>query len=238
MTITLAIPSKGRLKEKTVEAFAKAGFEVKLPPNARSYRGSLNGPNNKLIENVEVAFMSASEIARELIAGKIHLGVTGEDLARETIAEADKYMSFKAKLGFGHADVIVAVPDAWADVETMADMDDVAAEFRKIHNRQLRIATKYWQLTQNFFADHGIAMYRIVESLGATEGAPAAGTADVIVDITSTGSTLRANDLKILSDGIILKSEANLIQSKTAKYKREDRATVKALCLALANISK
>lgn len=238
MTITLAIPSKGRLKEKTVEAFANAGFEVKLPQNARSYRGSLNGPNNKPIENVEVAFMSASEIARELIAGKIHLGVTGEDLARETIAEADKYMSFKAKLNFGHADVIVAVPQAWADVETMADMDDVAAEFRKIHNRQLRIATKYWQLTQNFFADHGIAMYRIVESLGATEGAPAAGTADVIVDITSTGSTLRANDLKILSDGIILKSEANLIQSKTAKYKREDRATVKALCLALANISK
>lgn len=238
MTITLAIPSKGRLKEKTIDAFAKAGFEVKLPENARSYRGSLNGPKNKPIENVEVAFMSASEIARELIAGKIHLGVTGEDLARETIANADHYMSFKTKLNFGHADVIVAVPEAWADVETMADMDDVAAEFRKIHNRQLRIATKYWQLTQNFFADHGIAMYRIVESLGATEGAPAAGTADVIVDITSTGSTLRANDLKILSDGIILKSEANLIQSKTAKYKREDRATAKSLCLALANISK
>lgn len=238
MTITLAIPSKGRLKEKTVEAFASAGLKVQLPKNERSYRGALKGANNKILDNVEVAFMSASEIARELIAGKIHLGVTGEDLARETIAEADKYMSFKAKLGFGHADVIVAVPKAWVDVETMADMDDVAAEFRQLHHRQLRIATKYWQLTQNFFADHGIAMYRIVESLGATEGAPAAGTADVIVDITSTGSTLRANDLKILSDGIILQSQANLIQSKTAKYSREDRASAKILCHALAAINK
>ena len=139
-------------------------------------------------------------------------------------------MSFKSKLGFGHADVVVAVPDAWADVETMADLDDVAAEFRQIHKRQLRIATKYWQLTQNFFADHGIAMYRIVESLGATEGAPAAGTADIIVDITSTGSTLHANDLKILSDGIILKSQAMLVQSKMAKYSKQDRANVKMIC--------
>lgn len=238
MTITLAIPSKGRLKEKTIEAFASVGLQVQLPENERSYRGALKGPNNEKLDNVEVAFMSASEIARELISGKIHLGVTGEDLAREAIADANKYMSFKAKLGFGHADVIVAVPQAWADVNTMTDLDDVATEFRQLHNRQLRIATKYWQLTQNFFADHGIAMYRIVESLGATEGAPAAGTADVIVDITSTGSTLRANDLKILSDGIILQSQANLIQSKTAKYSRADRGSAKALCHALAAINK
>ncbi|MFK7902149.1 MAG: ATP phosphoribosyltransferase [Nitratireductor sp.] len=238
MTITLAIPSKGRLKEKTIDTFAKAGLTIELPENARSYRGSLKGAKNQDYSNVEVAFMSASEIARELIAGKIHLGVTGEDLARETIANADQYMSFKSKLGFGHADVIVAVPEAWIDVETMTDLDDVATEFRQLHNRQLRIATKYWQLTQNFFEDHGIAMYRIVESLGATEGAPAAGTADVIVDITSTGSTLRANDLKILSDGIILKSEANLIQSKMAKFSRADKASAKQLCTLIAQACK
>lgn len=231
MTITLAIPSKGRLKEKTIEVLASAGLVVELPKDARSYRGSLKGH-----KDIEVAFLSASEIARELISGNIHLGVTGEDLARETIADANQYMSFKSKLGFGHADVIVAVPNAWVDVETMADLDDVATEFRQAHKRQLRIATKYWQLTQNYFADHGIAMYRIVESLGATEGAPAAGTADIIVDITSTGSTLHANDLKILSDGIILKSQAMLIQSKTAKYSKNDRANAKLICHSIDKI--
>ena len=231
MTLILAIPSKGRLKEKTIETFANAGLAIEQPADARSYRGYLKG-----VDGIEVVFMSAGEIASELIAGNIHLGVTGEDLAREATANAGQYMSFKARLGFGHADVIVAVPQAWVDVETMADLDDVAAEFRRRHKRQLRIATKYWQLTQGFFADHGIAMYRIVESLGATEGAPAAGTADVIVDITSTGSTLRANDLKILRDGVILKSEANLIQSKIAKFGREDRVLAKKIFLAIATV--
>ena len=229
MTLTIALPSKGRLKEDAIAAFAKAGYTIELPTDKRSYRGRIAE-----FETVEIAFLSASEIARELIAGTIALGVTGEDLAREAIADADRYLDFKAKLGFGGADVVVAVPTSWIDVETMADLDDVAAEFRQRHHRQLRIATKYWQLTQNWFADHGIAMYRIVESLGATEGAPAAGTADIIVDITSTGSTLTANHLKILSDGIVLKPEANLIASRKAKLAREDRAQMKEICAALA----
>jgi ATP phosphoribosyltransferase len=217
MTITIAIPSKGRLKEQSLQVFADAGLAVALPPDQRSYRGTIPA-----LAGVEIAFLSASEIARELIAGTVHLGITGTDLARESIANADAFLDFAAPLGFGHADVVVAVPDAWIDVETMADLDDVAAEFRQRHGRRLRIATKYWQLTQNFFAGHGIAVYRIVESLGATEGAPAAGTADVIVDITSTGSTLKANQLRILSDGIILRSEATLIASRTAKAKPRD----------------
>ena len=229
MTVTLAIPSKGRLKEKTLEIFASAGLEITQAEDSRSYRGTMS------MEGVEVAFLSASEIARELIAGNVQIGVTGEDLARESIAHADRYLSFREKLGFGHADVVVAVPESWVDVDTMADLDDVAAAFRKNNIRPLRIATKYWQLTQNWFADHGIALYRIVESLGATEGAPAAGTADIIVDITSTGSTLRANSLKILTDGVILQSQANLIVSKTAKFSREDRSTVKALCDAVGS---
>ncbi len=224
MTITIALPSKGRLKEKSIAALEAAGLTLSLPKDNRSYRGDLGG-----IEGVEIAFLSASEIARELIAGNIALGVTGEDLARETIADADAYLDFKVKLGFGHADVVVAVPEVWVDVETMSDLDDVAAAFRRSHKRQLRIATKYWQLTQNFFADHGIAIYRIVESLGATEGAPAAGTADVIVDITSTGSTLKANHLKILKDGIILQSEANLIASRKKRFTREERKTLNSL---------
>lgn len=208
MTITLALPSKGRLKDQTMEFLGRTRLEIVAAYDDRSYFGTVAG-----FDGVEVAFMSASEIARELVAGNVNLGITGEDLAREAIADAASVLEFAVPLGFAHADVVVAIPDAWIDVETMADLDDVAAEFRQRHGRRLRVATKYWQLTQNFFAGHGIAVYRIAESLGATEGAPAAGTADAIVDITTTGSTLRANCLKIPRDGVILRSQANLIRS-------------------------
>jgi ATP phosphoribosyltransferase len=167
------------------------------------------------MDDIEIAFLSASEIAREIGAGTVDFGVTGEDLIREGLAEADKRVEICARLGFGHANVVVAVPEIWLDVDTMADLGDVAAEFRTRHGRRLAIATKYWRLTQQFFSSqHGIQLYRIVESLGATEGAPAAGQADIIVDITSTGSTLKANHLKILSDGVILKSEACLVRAR------------------------
>ena len=219
MTLTIAIPSKGRLKEATLEVFAKAGLDIEPPADARSYQAKVAGR-----DDIEIAFLSASEIARELAAGAVHMGVTGEDLARETIAQVDEAVDFEIKLGFGHADVVVAVPEAWVDVQTMADLDDVAAEYRARYGRRLRIATKYWQLTQSWFGDHGIGVYRIVESLGATEGAPAAGSADAIVDITSTGSTIRANNLKILEDGVILKSEANLISSKQAAWSNVSKA--------------
>lgn len=232
--LTIALPSKGRLKENAIELFEKAGFELRLPENARSYQGSLHGVED--VDSIDVAFLSASEIARELVSGNIHAGITGEDLARETINEADDYLDFALKLGFGHADVVIGVPDAWVDVETMADLDDVAADFRSRHGRRLRIATKYWQLTQGFFADHGIDAYRIVESLGATEAAPAAGQADVIVDITSTGSTLRANGLKILPDGTILKSEANLIISKKVAASTDHTETLRKICHSLTMV--
>ena len=214
MTITIAIPSKGRMKEDTLSAFAIAGLEVLPQQDARSYRTKVKGRND-----IEIALMSASEIARELAAGTIDFGVTGEDLVRETLGEWNKAMEITARLGFGRADVVVAVPDHWHDVETMADLDDVAADFRHRHGRRLRIATKYWRLTQGFFSQkHGIQVYQIVESLGATEGAPAAGLADLIVDITSTGSTLTANNLKILDDGTILRSEACLVRSLKAPH--------------------
>ena len=209
MTITLALPSKGRLKEDAIGVLARAGLSVVQPEDQRRYRAHIEGR-----DDIEVAFLSASEIARELGAGAVDLGVTGEDLVRETIPEWDKRVAIGARLGFGRADVVVAVPEAWLDVDTMADLDDVAADFRQRHGRRLRIATKYWRLTQQFFSSqHGIQVYRIVESLGATEGAPAAGSADVIVDITTTGSTLRANHLKVLEDGVILQSQACLVQS-------------------------
>ena len=211
--ITLAIPSKGRLKEQSLEVLARAGLAVTLPEDDRKYRARIDG-----LDNVEVAFLSASEIAGEIGQGAVDLGITGEDLLRENLADWEARAGIVARLGFGHADVVVAVPDIWLDVETMADLDDVAADFRQRHGRRLRIATKYWRLTQQFFSlKHGIQVYRIVESLGATEGAPASGMADVIVDITTTGSTLRANHLKILGDGTILKSQACLVASKKSR---------------------
>jgi len=206
MTLTLAIPSKGRLKDQCVASLAAAGITVIPSDDARSYRTRVEGA-----EGLEVLLLSASEIARELRDGAIDLGITGEDLLRETMPDFDRRGRILSRLGFGRADVVVAVPDAWIDVETMEDLHDVAAGFRAAHGRRLRIATKYWRLTQGFFTRaHGIQSYRIVESLGATEGAPAAGSADIIVDITSTGSTLTANHLRILADGTILRSEACL----------------------------
>ena len=182
--------------------------------NERSYRGRVEG-----LDDVEIAFLSASEISREIGNGSIDFGVTGEDLIREGLVGSRARVEFCARLGFGHADVVVAVPEIWLDVDTMADLGDVAADFRARHGRRLAIATKYWRLTQQFFsAQHGIQLYRIVESFGATEGAPASGSADIIVDITSTGSTLKANHLKILSDGIMLRSEACLVRARKPEH--------------------
>lgn len=210
MSITVALPSKGRMKEDALAIFARAGLKIASNGNDRTYRARVEGR-----EDIGIAFLSASEIAREIGNGTVDFGVTGEDLARETLADADLRMEIAARLGFGHADVVVAVPEIWLDVSTMADLGDVAADFRSRHGRRLAIATKYWRLTQRFFsAQHGIQLYRIVESLGATEGAPAAGSADIIVDITSTGSTLVANHLKILDDGVILRSEACLVRAR------------------------
>lgn len=214
MTITIGLPSKGRMKDDCQAVFERAGMRIVAVGNDRSYRGRVEG-----LDDIEIAFLSASEIAREIGAGTVDFGVTGEDLIREGLAEADKRVEICARLGFGHADVVVAVPEIWLDVDTMADLGDVAAEFRTRHGRRLAIATKYWRLTQQFFSSqHGIQLYRIVESLGATEGAPAAGQADIIVDITSTGSTLKANHLKILSDGVILRSEACLVRARKPEH--------------------
>lgn len=211
--LVLAIPSKGRLQANTQDIFAKAGFEIMPSGNARSYRGTIKG-----IAGVEIAYLSAPEIAREIGLGAVHAGVTGLDQVEETVPDFAERTELVAPLGFGQCDVVVAVPEPWVDVDTMEDLDDVAADFRPRHGRRLTVATKYINITRRFFAGHGIADYRIVESLGATEGAPATGAADLIVDITSTGSTLRANGLKVLADGVILKSEAHLVACRTLPW--------------------
>lgn len=222
--LIIAVPSKGRLQENTNAFFERAGLPVLQPGGERNYRGKLGG-----IDGVEIAFLSASEITKEIAAGNVHMGVTGLDLVHENIADWQKKVHVVTELGFGYADVVVAVPQAWIDVVTMADLGDVAAEFRARHGHQLRIATKYLNTTRRFFAEHGIADYRNVESLGATEGAPAAGQAEAIVDITTTGSTLKANALKILADGVILKSQAHLVASKTAAWSIDARARARTI---------
>lgn len=217
--ITLAVPSKGRLEELTRDFFAGTGMAVTRPGGARSYLGAMDG-----MPGVTVRFYPAAEIARELIRGNVDIGVTGRDLVHETAENGPHCVHFARALDFGHADVVVAVPDAWIDVTHMHDLADVASDFRSRHKRWMRIATKYITITRQHFAAAGIAEYRIVESLGATEAAPASGVADIIVDITTTGSTLTANQLRVLEDGVLLKSEANLIVSKTAEWSGKRRA--------------
>lgn len=217
--LIFAVPSKGRLMEATVETLGAAGMTVRKTGSERGYRGEIVE-----LDDVEIAFISASEIANALRTGRVHLGVTGEDLVREEISDAEGRVKFLKELGFGHADVVVAVPDCWIDVRRMEDLDEVSMTFRRKHQRRMRVATKYTNLTRRHFAFHGISDYRIVESLGATEGTPAAGTSELIVDITSSGATLKANGLKIIDGGTILESQANLIESKTAPWPPEARA--------------
>lgn len=211
--LVLAVPAKGRLQENAEAFFARAGLELVKPRGVREYRGGI-----RRLDGVEVAFLSASEITEQLASGGVHLGITGEDLVREMIPQADAKVVLLEGLGFGYANVVVAVPEAWIDVRDMADLDDVAIAFRVRHDRRLRVATKYLHLTRGFFSRHGIVDYRIVESAGATEGAPAAGIAELIVDITTTGTTLAANGLKVIDDGLILKSQANLVAARGATW--------------------
>lgn len=222
--LVLAVPAKGRLQENAEAFFARSGLQLVKPRGARDYRGAVAG-----LDGVEVAYLSASEITAQLAAGSVHMGVTGEDLIREQIADADDKVVLIEPLGFGFANVIVAVPQAWIDVRTMADIDDVATGFRQHHGRKMRVATKYINLTREFFAAHGVIDYRIVESAGATEGAPAAGTAEMIVDITTTGATLAANALKIVDDGVILRSQANLVAARKAEWTSEQRDTARVI---------
>jgi len=212
-TLTIAVPSKGRLMEETSNFFKARGLNLQKIGHDRGYQGEIEG-----FDDVDIVYLSASEIAYQLKTGQIHMGVTGEDLVRENIIGVDQKVEFLRKLGFGFADVVVAVPDCWLDVRTMADLEEMAIEFRRRHGRRLKVATKYMNLTRQYFTKKAVAGYRIVESLGATEGTPMGGTADLIVDITSTGETLQANHLRILDDGLILQSEANLVASRTAEW--------------------
>jgi ATP phosphoribosyltransferase len=222
--LILAVPSKGRLQQNAEAFFARAGLQLVKPRGVRDYRGTIAG-----FDAVEIAYLSAAEITSQLSQGAVHLGITGEDLVREMILQSEERIILIAGLGFGFANVVVAVPQAWIDVRSMADLDDVATAFRLKHERKMRLATKYANLTRDFFAAHGIVDYRIVESSGATEGAPAAGTAEMIVDITTTGATLAANGLKTVEDGVILRSQANLVAARSARWAESQRETARLI---------
>lgn len=222
--IKLGVPSKGRLMDKTFDWFGARGVRLQRTGTEREYAGRVSG-----IDGVSLVLLSAGEIPRELAAGRIHLGVTGTDLVQEKLPLWEQQVKPVAELGFGHADLILAVPKAWIDVDTMDDLDAVAAAFRAAHGFRLRIATKYHRLVREHLREAGVAEYQLVDSQGATEGTVSNLTAEAIADITSTGETLRANHLKVLNDGPILKSQATLWKSRTAKLTPDSRKTLEAL---------
>ena len=224
MSLKLGVPSKGRLMEKTFDWFSQRGIGLGRSGSEREYAGYVQG-----IDNVELVLLSAGEIPRELAAGRINLGVTGTDLVREKLGQWDLRVRELALLGFGQADLVLAVPGCWVHVNSLDDLDAAAAAFRLKHGFRLRIATKYHRFVREFLRDNGVADYQLVDSQGATEGTVKNETAEAIADITSTGDTLRANHLKILEDGLILRSQATLFKSRVAVMDEDDRRSLAAL---------
>ena len=228
MTLKLGVPSKGRLMDKTFEWFAARGITLERTGSEREYAGRVEG-----IEGVNLILLSAGEIPRELASGRIHLGVTGTDLIHEKLALWEQLVTPVEELGFGHADLIIAVPQCWSDVDTLDDLDAAAAAFRATHGHRLRIATKYHRLVREYLREAGVADYALVDSQGATEGTVANETAEAIADITSSGETLQANHLKVLSDAPVLKSQATLWRGTQAVL---DAGESKAMDAVLARL--
>ena len=215
--IRLGIPSKGRLMDQTFGWFSERGINLVRSDSDREYAGRIDG-----IKGVQLIFLSANEIPRELSSGRLHFGVTGTDLIKEKLARFSRLVEPISELGFGFANLIIAVPGFWIDVDSLDDLDAVSAQFREKNGYRLRIATKYHRLLREFLIKAGVADYQIVDSQGATEGAVKNGLAEAIADITSTGDTLKANHLKILSDGVILKSQATFFKSLVANLSEEE----------------
>lgn len=213
--IRLGVPSKGRLMEQCFDWFADRGMRLSRVGSDREYAGRVEG-----VEGVSLVLLSAGEIPRELAAGRIELGVTGTDLLREKLAGWASDVVELAPMGFGHADLILAVPACWRDCADLDDFAAIARDFRAEHGFRLRIATKYHRLVRAWLAAHEVADYQLVDSQGATEGTIANQTAEAIADITSSGETLRANNLRILDADPILRSQATLFANRAAVDQR------------------
>ena len=207
--ITIGLPSKGRLKDKAVAFFDDKGLKVLQSDKERNYFATIEDkPNLKII------YLHAKEIIQRLGDGTLDIGISGLDLLKESEKNLQDKISIKQKLNFGGANLVVAVPDDWIDVQTVADLEEVAFDIRSKRNTRLRVATKYPNLTNNFLISKGVTQYKLIPSLGATETYPFIGSSEIITDITSTGKTLSDNNLRILKDGLILKSSACLLISK------------------------
>ena len=228
MSLKIGVPSKGRLMEQTFDWFGVRGITMRQTGAVREYAGLVDG-----VDGVELVLLSAGEIPRELAAGRIHLGVTGSDLVRDRLVDWADLVAELALLGFGQADLIIAVPNAWIDVDSLDDLDAAAAAFRATHGFRLRIATKYHRLVRDFLTAQGVADYQLVDSQGATEGTVKNLTAEAIADITSSGATLRDNHLKILGGSVIHQSQAVLYLARTADWDARTRQTLTQLLQAL-----
>ena len=212
--ITIGLPSKGRLKDKAILFFDNKGFKVLQSDKERNYFGTIkNKPNIKII------FLHAKEIIQRLGDGTLDIGVSGLDLLRESDKNLQGKIIFKKKLEFGNANLVVAVPEDWIDVQTVADLEEVSFDLRSKRNSRLRVATKYPNLTNDFLISKGVTQYKIIPSLGATETYPFIGSSEIITDISSTGKTLSDNNLRVLKDGLILESSACLLISKKSRKK-------------------
>ena len=231
MILKIGVPSKGRLMEKTFEWFGTKGVHMRQTGDAREYSGVIEG-----LDNTELVLLSAGEIPRELAAGRIHLGVTGSDLVRDKLSDWHMQVDALTALGFGHADLIIAVPMCWIDVDTLEDLDAAAAAFRATHGYRLRIATKYHRLVREFLTAQGVADYQLVDSQGATEGTVKNLTAEAVADITSSGETLRANHLKVLQDGLVHQSQATLFLAKKADWSAQTKKSLSDLMARIGGL--
>ena len=212
--VTIGLPSKGRLKESALNLLKENNLKVTSKGGDRDYFANFDN-----LPNVKVIFLHAREIIERLGDGTLDIGISGLDLLNESAINLQKRIYIKKKLDFGKANLIVAVPNDWIDVQTVADLEEVSFYFRDKKNSRLRVATKYPNLTNIFFATKGVTQYKIVSSLGATETYPFTGSSEIITDITSSGSTLKANNLRVLKDGTILESQACLLISRRSKKK-------------------
>ena len=212
--ITVGLPSKGRLKDKAISFFNDKGLKILQSNRERNYFGTIEDK-----PNIKIIFLHAKEIIQRLGDGTLDIGVSGLDLLKESDKNLQNKINVQEKLSFGNADLVVAVPDDWIDVQTIADLEEVSFNIRSKRNARLRVATKYPNLTNNFLISRGVTQYKLVSSLGATETYPFIGSSEIITDITSTGKTLSDNNLRILKDGLILKSIACLLSAKKKGYK-------------------
>ena len=223
-SINIGIPSKGRLKKDVLKIFYKKKLKLISERGERDLIGSIKNKSN-----IKILYLHARDILERLGDGSLDIGFSGFDLFKESAVNTQNKINTVSKLNFGNADLVVAIPDPWIDVQTIADLEEIAFEFRDKKKKRLRVATKYPNLTRDFLFSKGVTQFKLVDSLGATEAYPFTGSAEIITDITSTGETLKANNLRVLKDGKILKSQACIFASKKNNKKKGLKDLVRLL---------